>query len=198
MAASSLPISCASRIALLADFVADAPENDGRVIAVAADHCPQIPLVPIIEKQMIIVSLLLLLPRSQTLRPSRRSPCGRKFEQFRRGRIVAGANRVARPFFQNLKLAFERGTLSAEPKRAEIVMIADAIDGNGSPLRRNPFVGSELAVRMPKGFGIRQRPSVPGDRSDDDVTIWFFKPHSLGLALARCGHLSSFALPLPV
>ena len=44
---------------LLVDFVADAPQNDARMVAVAVDHADQIPLAPVVERTARSRSLVL-------------------------------------------------------------------------------------------------------------------------------------------
>ena len=43
----------ALRCGLLFDFVADAPQNNARMVAVATDHRAQVPLAPIVKKPSV-------------------------------------------------------------------------------------------------------------------------------------------------
>jgi hypothetical protein len=47
---------------LFADLVADAPKNDARMIAVAANQRPQICLVPVCEEPMVVVTVFAFGP----------------------------------------------------------------------------------------------------------------------------------------
>ena len=82
---------------LLGDLVADAPHHDARVIAVAADHVGQIALAPLVEELAIAEARLVLAPLVERLVHHDDAHAVAHLEQLRRGRIVAGADGVARP-----------------------------------------------------------------------------------------------------
>ena len=92
---------------LFADFIADAPEDDAGMIAVAAEFRAPVLLVPVVEQQMIIVLRLAVFPAVERFVHHHHAQAVAQIEQFRRGRIVAGADGVAAHFLQDLNLPFQ-------------------------------------------------------------------------------------------
>ena len=83
------------RIALFADLIADAPEDDAGMIAVAAELRAPVLLVPVIEQQMIIIFGFAALPAVEGFVHHHHAETVAHIEQFRRGRIMAGADGIA-------------------------------------------------------------------------------------------------------
>src|ERR1035438_3977381 len=89
---------------LLADFVAVAPEEDRRMVAVAANHGAQILLGPVREDQVEIKRGLRALPAVEDLLHDQKAHAIGKFEKLRCGRIMGCADRVATHLAQNGQL----------------------------------------------------------------------------------------------
>ena len=112
---------------LLGDFVADAPEDDAGMIAVAAQFGAPILLVPVVEEQMIIVFGFAAFPAVEGLIHDDHAQAVAEIEQFRGGRIVAGANGVAAHLLQDFDLPLQGADVDGGAQRAEVVVVADAV-----------------------------------------------------------------------
>ena len=129
---------------LVGDFVADAPENDAGMIAVAAQLRAPVLLVPVVEEQMIIVRPLAALPAIKRLVHHQHAHPVAQIEQFRRGRIVAGADGVAAHLLQNLNLPLQRAGVDGRAERAQVVMVANAVESDALAVQQETVVGGEL------------------------------------------------------
>ena len=93
-------------LALFGDFIADAPEHNAGMVAVAADQRAQILFVPEIEQvaAAVIIAPLVLPPGIEGFVQDQETHLIGQVQQFRRGRIVAGADGVAAHVAQHFKL----------------------------------------------------------------------------------------------
>ena len=112
---------------LLAHLVANAPDDDGRVVAVAADHGAGVLLAPVVENEVEVVGRLLALPRVEHLVDDKEAHAVAEVEQLGRGRIVGQADSVATGLGQELELAFGGATVEGRTKAAEVVVLVDAL-----------------------------------------------------------------------
>ena len=88
------------------------------MISIAAHHRSHILLVPIIEHEMIIVSLLGPAPGIKRFIHHYQAHSIAQFEQLGSRRIVTGADRVDAHLFENLKLTFQRAHIDCGAERA--------------------------------------------------------------------------------
>ena len=79
---------------MLSDFIADAPEDDAGVVAIAANERPHVFFVPLREEEVIIVASFAADPAVERFVHDDEAQAVAKIEQFGSGRIVAGANGV--------------------------------------------------------------------------------------------------------
>ena len=64
-------------------------------------------------------------------------------QQLGRGRVVAGADGVGAHLLQDLELALERARVHGRAQRAEVVVVADALDGDPPAVEQEARVGVE-------------------------------------------------------
>ena len=130
MLTSSLPMMPASRIAapLFSDFIADAPDENARMVAIAQHHVFKIAFVPLIPVKMIVKFRLLFLPHVKGFVHDNEAHPVCEFEQLGRRRIVRSANAIDSHRFQHLQLTLQRARVDGGAQRAQVVVIADAAE----------------------------------------------------------------------
>src|SRR5579885_338744 len=131
---------CAIGAALLHHLVADAPQDDRRMVAVAVDHIADVALAPLIEKLGVAVGDFGDAPHVEGFVHDDDAHAVAGFEHLGRGRIVAGTERVDARGLENLKLALDRAAVDGGAERAEIVMIADALNAHAAAVEQEPFL----------------------------------------------------------
>jgi hypothetical protein len=117
-------------IALLEDFVADAPEDDAGMIAIALEHADQIGLGPIIEESAIAELCFAVFPFIERFIHHDKPHAVAKIEKFWRRRIVARANGIDATRFENLELPLDCARIDGCAETTQIVMIANAVNRN--------------------------------------------------------------------
>ncbi len=132
--------SPALRVALLGDLVADAPHDDRRVVAIAADHVADVALAPLVEELAVAEARLVLLPLVERLVHHHEAQAIGEVEECGCGRVVARADGIHAHGLHDLKLALESAVERRGAERPEIVMEAHALE------RDVPAVQQELAV----------------------------------------------------
>ena len=137
--------------ALLSHLVADAPENDTRMIAVAADQGAQVFVMPFREQQMIVISLFAPDPAVKRLIHHHHPQAVAEIQQLRGGRVVAGANGVAPHFLEQLDLALQCANIQSGSQSAEIMVIANAIQRHARAIEKKAIVRAELDRANSKG-----------------------------------------------
>ena len=115
------------RVVLLGNFVADAPQDDARMIAVAARHVARIVFRPVGEVLAVAVGHLRHAPHIEGLVHHQQAEPVAVFENLRRRRVVAGAQRIDAGGFEDLQLAFDSAPVDGRAQRAEVVVVADAL-----------------------------------------------------------------------
>src|ERR1051326_997053 len=130
--------------ALLRNFVADAPENHAGMVPVTPNQRAHIFFVPVGEQEMVIISGFAPNPAIKGFVHNHETETVGKVEQFRSGRIVAGADGVVAHFFENLKLSLQRASVDGRAQRAEIVVIAHAVERHALAIEQKAFVRSEF------------------------------------------------------
>ena len=80
-------------LALFIDLVAQAPQDHRGVVRVAADHCPQVVLVPVVEEQVVVVVAFRHLPGVERLVHHQEAHPIAEIVELRLERIVARALR---------------------------------------------------------------------------------------------------------
>ena len=97
------------------------------MIAVAARHVARIVLRPVGEILAVAVEHLGDAPHVEGLVHHQQAEPVAVFENLRRRRIVAGAQGIDSGGLENLQLAFDGAAVDGRAERAEIVMVADAL-----------------------------------------------------------------------
>jgi hypothetical protein len=121
------------------------------VVAVAADHVAQVALAPLREVLAVAVLYFRPAPHVEGLVHHQEAHAVGELEQLRRGRVVARADRVRAHALQDLELALERAAVDGRAERAEVVVVADALQLDARPFSTKPLVGPHSIVRTPNG-----------------------------------------------
>ena len=111
------------------------------MVAVAADERAHVLLVPVGEEQVVIVRRFCPDPAIESLIHHDEAHSVAKVQQLRRGRIVAGADGVAAHLLQHFELTFQGAGVDGGAERAEVVMIADAVELNALAVEQKAVVG---------------------------------------------------------
>ncbi len=74
---------------------------------------------------------------------SKAHPVG-EFEQFGRGRVVARADGVDAHLFHNFKLPLQRPRVDRAAERAEVVVVADAVEKDALAVEKEAALRVEL------------------------------------------------------
>ena len=165
-----------SAVALLAAFVADGPQDDGRMVAVAADQGHEVLFRPFVEEFRITVLLLRDRPGiCKFIHYQETHPVAQVQELRRRG-IVGGTDGVAAHVLEHLEAAHPGVVVPDGAERARVVVQAHALQENlvlvevetvGLPFRaadaERGFVGVKHFVRrFHRGAGDIHRGTVRG------------------------------------
>ena len=141
----------AVRVRLLEHLVPDAPHHDARVVAVPADHVAQVALAPLVEVLAVAVLELGLPPHVERLVHHQEAHAVGGVQQLGCGRIVAGADRVRAHPLQDLELALDRASVHGRAEGAEVVVVADALQGNAAAVQQEAPAGPHSMLRTPNG-----------------------------------------------
>ena len=92
--------------ALFGDFVPRAPDDDGRVIAIAVDEVHEVAFMPFLIVIVVVLTLLGILPHVKEFCDDEDAVFVAEFQHFRGWRVVRGADGVHAEVLENLDLAF--------------------------------------------------------------------------------------------
>src|SRR5262249_19133698 len=113
------------------------------MIAVAANECADIFFVPIRKEQMIIIARLSADPAVEGFIHHDEAEAIGDVEQFRSGRVMTGANSVTAHFFECFELTFECAAVNGGAERAEVMVIANAVQRNTLAVQKEAVVSGE-------------------------------------------------------
>src|SRR5882672_12229135 len=127
-------------LTLLRDLVADAPEDDARVIAVPMHHVTQVTLRPLIVELAVAVRHLRDAPHIEGLvHHEEPEPIG-ELEEFRRRWIVARADGVDAGGLQDLELPLGGSATHRRAQRTEVVMQAYTVQLERTAIQQKTFL----------------------------------------------------------
>ena len=132
------------RPGLLEDLVPDAPHHDARVVPVAPDHVPQVALAPRVEVLPVAVLDLRHAPHVEGLVHDEQAHAVRRLEQLGGRRVVARADGVRPHALQDLELALRRAAIDGGPERAQVVVVAHALQRDAAAVQQEALVGAVL------------------------------------------------------
>ena len=120
---------------LLANFVADRPEHDRWMVAIAVNHRYQVALRPIVKKATVAVlcfsdprtTAIGLLPFVERFIHHDEAHFIGQFQQFGRRRIVRSSNRIAAHLLEQFQLPLQGPVIYRRAERSQIVMVANAV-----------------------------------------------------------------------
>ena len=144
------------------------------MIAVAAEFRAPVLFVPVVEQQVIIVLRLAAFPAVERFVHHHHAQAVAQIEQFRRGRIVAGADGVAAHFLQDLNLPLQRAGVDGRAERAEVVMVANAVERHALAVQQKSVVRRELdGADAERRFVAVHQFAVLFDGGDGDIALRF-------------------------
>ena len=149
---------------LLADFVADAPHDHRRVIAIAADPGAHVLLVPVAEDQVEVERRLPSLPDVEQLVHDEKAHAVRQVEQLGGGRIVGHADRVRTHLAEDLQLPLGGAGVERRAERAEVVVLVDALDDDALAVDEETLVRVEAESPDAKGRVVAVDRAAPAAR----------------------------------
>src|SRR5215475_3256835 len=114
------------------------------MIAIAADERPHVFFMPVGEQKVIIVAGFTSDPAIESFVHDDKAETIGDVEEFRSGGIVAGTNGVAAHFLQNFQLTLKCAGVNRRAERAEIVMVANAIDRDALIVQEKAVIGCEF------------------------------------------------------
>ncbi len=158
--------------ALFGDFIADAPEDDGGVIAVAVDHGDDIAFGPVVEEAAITEAGLGAFPFVEGFIHDEEAHAVGEVEKFGVWGIVGGADGVAAEGAEDFELSLEGAEVGGGAEGAEVVVIADALDLDAFAVEEEAVVGGEYEGADAEGGGIGVDDfAVHGEIGDDGVEV---------------------------
>lgn len=181
---------CAARQPLFVDFVADAPENDRGVVAVAADQIGEINPVPGRIIATVIIGDFSGGPAVERFVDDDEPCLIGKIEEFRVRRIVAGPQRVAADGLQKPEAAAQLGQGEGRSERPEIVVQTDAVHAERFPVQEHPCIG----IETDKAEAAAQRDPVDGRRRFPAIR---FPPYRVPAHPATRAELRRVRFPRP-
>ena len=122
------------------DLVADRPDEDGRVVAVAADELHELARHELLQRD--VAAPAGGVPLVERLVPDEEAHLVAEVQHLRRGRVVRHADRVRAHVAHDGELAARRVHVERHPERAEVAVQVDAVELH--PLA----VEEEAAVRV--------------------------------------------------
>ena len=134
----------ALRLRLLEDLVPDAPHHDARVVAVPPDHVAEVALSPLGEVLAVAVLHLRHAPHVEGLVHDEEAHAVGGLEQLRSRRVVARADGVRAHALQDLELALDRAPVDGRAQRAEVVVVAHALQRDATAVQEEALVGAVL------------------------------------------------------
>ena len=167
---------------MLGDFIADAPKDDGRMVAVTADECAKVFFVPVRKKKVVVVSGLAANPAIERFVHDDEAETIGDVEQFGSRRVVARANRVAAHLFKDFELSFERAGVDGGAERAEIVMIANAVERNALAVKEEAVIGGKFdRANAERSFATIDYSAALRQGRNGDITGGIFDVPKFGL-----------------
>src|SRR5690606_10667261 len=100
--------------------------------------------MPVIPKAAVAVTSLVSFPDVEGLVDDEDAHAVTEIEQFRSGRVVAGAQGIEAHFLEEFELAFGRAGIEGGTEGAEIVVIAAAVGWDAPAIEVKSIVGGEL------------------------------------------------------
>ena len=125
------------------DFIADAPDHDAGMVAVAADEVGVL-LLAVFGDRDALGQRGRAVPFVEGLVPDHDAHAVAQVEQLGRGRVVAGADGVHPHVLHDLQFALHRAGVERHAQRAEVGMQADPVQLHAPAVEMETVVGREL------------------------------------------------------
>ncbi len=125
---------------LLADLVADAPQNHARMISIAPHHVADVTFTPFIKVLCIAVRHFGNPPHIEGFVDHQQPHAVGQVEQLWRRWIVTGPDRIHSGALHNLQLPLNRPPVDGRPQRSQIVVHTDALQLHRAPVQLKSLV----------------------------------------------------------
>ena len=125
---------------LSCDLVADAPDDDARVVAVARHHVADVGRRPLTEEAGVVVLVLGLVPAVEGLVHHEEAEAIGDVEQLRRGRVVGRAERVDPHVLEHLEALLDGPVLTAAPRAPRSWWLQVPLSFTSAPFSVKPRV----------------------------------------------------------
>ena len=153
-------------VKLVGNLIADAVEHHARMVAVAAQHGPQVGLAPLVEVEMITVLrfagrvfavVVVPVPRPfvKGLIEDVKTQLIAQVVELRRERVMAGADGVATHLLEPRQAQGPDRRRDGVAERAGVLVDADALELGRAAVDQQAAVGIEPNWRMPKVWRFR-------------------------------------------
>ena len=129
---------------LLEHLVANAPDEDGGMVAVAHDEVGEVTFVPLVEVAGIVVGRLLLAPHVKGFIHDDEAHAVAQVEQFGGRRVVRAADAVAPHLLQYLQLPLDGTRVDRRTQATQVVVHAHAVYLDVLPVKEETLLGIEL------------------------------------------------------
>ncbi len=136
------------------NFVAGTVEDDGGVVAVAADGIAGVDEGPILEIEMVIIGVFGHGPAIEHFIHHKEAHAVAEIEEFRGLRIVGGADGVGAEGFERGKAMFVDGERHGDAEALHISVKSDAFDLDIFSVEPESGVGFELGVANAERSGV--------------------------------------------
>ncbi len=150
-------------IRLVADFVADRPDNNAGMIAVAHHQVANLFLAVRFQWRLAFYAIGLIVPFVKSLIPNDESHPVAQIQQFRRRRVVTGADGIDAHLTHDFQLPLHSTGVKRRPERPMIVVQIHAVKLHTPAVKMKAIVG-----RKPER----------ADSKDSDVRIHDFFAHA--------------------
>ena len=129
---------------LLEHLVANAPDEDGGMVAVAHDEVGEVTFVPLVEVAGIVVGSLLLAPHVKGFIHDDEAHAVAQVEQFGGRRVVRAADAVAPHILQYLQLPLDGTRVDRRAQATQVVVHTHAVYLDVLPVKEEALLGIEL------------------------------------------------------
>ena len=112
----------------LVDFIADAPHDDARMVAIPVEHAVQVALPPVVEAGVIVAGIFAHAPAVEGFVDDEHPEPVAGIQERGRGRIVRAADRVEAAGLEDFDLACLGAVVSRRSHHAVIVVDAATLE----------------------------------------------------------------------
>ena len=132
---------------LLADLVADAPDNHTRMVAVTLYPVGQIARIPFVKEGTVTGPVLAAAPFVESLVQDQQAHFVAKVQQFRCRDIMRSTDGIETRRLQDFQLTLQGATVYSRTDAAQIMMLAGTVQLDGAAIQEETLV--HVPFRLP-------------------------------------------------